>query len=240
VHLYWASLPRALTDIERSAYLATLSEPERRRHARFIFPSVADEYLAAHAVLRATLSRFVDVPPHAWRFRRSEQGRPEIDGAADVDGLRFSLSHTRGLVGCAVAWGSDVGIDLEAIQPHRPAPTQIAERSFAPAEVATLRAAAPAQRTRLFYELWTLKEAYLKARGLGLTVPLTWVTFSFHPGSPIAVQLHPALDDVADAWDFRLLQPTSGHMMALAMRRRAPSDLISIEEIDLYGLVAER
>jgi 4'-phosphopantetheinyl transferase len=199
--------------------------------------SAADEYLVAHVLVRTVLSRSARVAPHTWRFRNGKHGRPEIDGTPDVHGLRFNLSHTRGLVGCAVRWGSDIGIDLEAIEGGRPVPVHIADRSFAPPETSALRAAPPTERARLFYAFWTLKEAYLKARGLGLAVPLDWVTFALHPGLPIVVHFHPGLGDVADAWEFRLIDPTPCHLLALAVHRGTPQTRISIEEVDLLGLV---
>ena len=169
------------------------------------------------------------MPPEGWRFRIGAHGRPEIaDGPA---ALRFNLSHTTGLVACAVAHGGnvDIGVDVEHLYPRGwgdEACLEIAAAHFAPAEVAALAAAPPAARRGLFFELWTLKEAYAKARGFGLALPLA--SYSFEPrSSEVRVRCAPEVDGDPDGWRFEHLRPTPLHALAVAARG-APGATLSV------------
>jgi 4'-phosphopantetheinyl transferase len=137
--------------------------------------------------------------------------------------LRFNLSHTAGLVACAVALDRDVGVDVEHLWP----PTfdiGLARHHFAPAEVAGLEALPPEARRARFFALWTLKEAYIKARGLGLALPLERFAFDFE-GPALGVRFDPELGDQPERWHFARLQPTAVHALALAARRVARETL---------------
>jgi 4'-phosphopantetheinyl transferase len=129
-------------------------------------------YIVAHALLRAVLARETGRDAADVRFARTPQGRPELAG--DVPrgspAVRFNLSHTRGLVGCAVTTAGDVGFDVEEVR--SPAPLEVAPRVFSPEELARLRALPAEQQADRFYALWTLKESYIKGRGLGLALDL--------------------------------------------------------------------
>lgn len=129
--------------------------------------------------------------------------------------VRFNLSHTRGLVGCALTLDSAVGFDVEH-SGGRGASLELAQRFFAPPEIAALEGLeAEALRSR-FYETWTLKEAYLKARGLGLSLPLDG--FGVHAGGLGRRDLEFfGLDDVSDRWWLHSLRPTSEHAAAVAV-----------------------
>lgn len=237
VYVWWTRVPPALDQAERSACLGLLSEPERQRYARFIIDSAADEYLVAHVLTRTLLSRFANVAPDAWRFRRTEHGRPEIIGADGVAGLRFNLSHSTGVVACAVARGRDVGIDVESFRGGRSMPVDLARRFFARPEVSAIENASPAEQVWLFCAHWTLKEAYLKARGLGLSVRLDWVTFALNQALPILADVHPALGETPDNWEFRLAGLTSRHVLALALGRGELPAVVHFEEIDTGELI---
>ena len=120
-------------------------------------------------MLRLVLARLTGIAPAELRFEVSPGGRPELASLLSSGAPRFNLSHTRGLVGCAVARGREVGLDVEELR--APAPLELAERHFAAAELEALRALPPPRRSDRFYALWTLKEAYSKGRGLGLSLP---------------------------------------------------------------------
>ncbi len=154
-----------------------LSERERARAARFFRDVDRRQFVAAHALLRAKLALALSLPPDEVRFTRAALGRPELaadqqpqpTGPLGPGRWSFSLSHTRGLVGVALAWGCRVGFDVEAQRPVdalalAPGILDDTER----AEVAALPDPA---RWRRFLRLWTLKEAALKVHGAGLTIP---------------------------------------------------------------------
>ncbi|HVB39222.1 MAG TPA: 4'-phosphopantetheinyl transferase superfamily protein [Vicinamibacterales bacterium] len=196
---------------------ALLSAAERARRDRFVFERHRHQFLLAHALVRATLSRYTGVDPARWTFVENEYGRPEIASPAVALPLRFNLSHTDGLMACAVTLARDVGVDVEEVT-RRAAGLDIAERYFAAAETAALVAVPEPDRHRAFFDYWTLKEAYIKARGMGLALPLRAFAFHLAPSAAPAITFAPELDDDPAAWQFRLFQPTTTHRLALAVR----------------------
>jgi 4'-phosphopantetheinyl transferase len=220
VHVHWAD-PRELSDLAVVGSLrGLLAQDERERMDRYVFERDRGIFLATHAVLRAVLSLYVPVSPTSWRFANNEYGRPEITG--DPPPLRFNVSNTEGLVACAVTRDADIGVDVEGI--GRTAPLEVAEQYFAPAEVAALRALPPARQHRRFFELWTLKESYIKARGMGLAIPLHHFAFTVRDGAAPSIAIDPALGDSPEGWQFSQGQPTPDHLLALCVRRRNGRD----------------
>ncbi|ASC69573.1 4'-phosphopantetheinyl transferase HetI [Halomicronema hongdechloris C2206] len=152
-----------------NANVSWLDAQERWRYERCRFPQHRHEYLVAHALLRSCLSRYGEQPPQDWRFSTNAYGRPEIQVEQGAPPRRFNLSHTEGLVACAITRAAEVGIDVEhGGQPVRAGDlAAIAVANFAPVELAELaRLTGIAWRHR-FFDVWTLKEAYIKAQGLG-------------------------------------------------------------------------
>jgi len=200
-------------------YLALLDSSERDRHQRFHFERHRKQFLVSHALVRLCLSRYAAVPPEAWTFTLNAWGRPEVVGQGGPQ-LRFNLSHTEGMAICAVVLDAEVGADVE--DTLRPGETvELADRFFAPTEAAALRAQPVERQRERFFELWTLKEAYIKARGLGLSLPLEQFAFQLRPGEPPRISFDPRLQDEPEAWRFFQLQPSPRHKAAVAVRRAA-------------------
>ena len=192
-----------------------LSPDEHMRCARFRFARDQRDYAAAHALLRTSLSRYADLAPESWQFHAAPGGKPSLVLGDGMPPLSFNLSHTDGLVACAIAGGSDVGIDVEAVE--RDVSDGVAERFFSESECADLRhCASEPLRARRFIELWTLKEAYVKAIGKGLSHPLDSIVFDVADRGSILF-LPPPDVDVA-TWSFSLSAPTEHHCLAVAMR----------------------
>jgi 4'-phosphopantetheinyl transferase len=133
--------------------------------------------------------------------------------------MRFNLSHTSGMVACAVIRELDIGVDVENAA-RRLRHRELAERFFGEAEVEAFRALTPEVRARRFLELWTLKEAYLKARGCGISIPLRSFQFQLSDSEPPRIRFDPAraCGDAA-SWQFALYQPTRIHTLAVAICR---------------------
>jgi 4'-phosphopantetheinyl transferase len=232
VHLWLADPGRFQDPSLLERWEATLSAAERRRRARFVFPRHRHDFLVSHGLTRATLSRYDGVDPAAWAFSHNEYGRPEVANK-DARWLRFNLSHTEGLCVVAVTRELDIGVDVEEMHGKTPS-IEIAERFFAPIEVENLRALSPRHRPDRFFSYWTLKEAYIKARGAGLSLPLDLFAFTLQPDGLPRISFDPQLADDPDAWHFGLFRPTPRHRLAFALRfPRAPA--ISVYEIVPIG-----
>jgi 4'-phosphopantetheinyl transferase len=198
------------------AYLGLLNAEECEKQRRFHFERHRRQYLVSHALVRLTLSRYAPVRPEAWSFVTNEYGCPRVE--AEGLGLRFNLSHTDGMALVAVANHVEVGVDVEDTM--RPGEmVDLADRFFAPSEVAALRALEMSRQRERFFEYWTLKEAYIKARGMGLSIPLEQFAFELQPGQSPRISFDPRLGDEPEAWQFVQLQPSARHQAALAARR---------------------
>jgi 4'-phosphopantetheinyl transferase len=235
VHVYCARTDGGAGDPGlASALCASLDHDERARHDRLLQETDRHHYRAAHALTRLVLSRHQpETAPDAWRFVASAQGRPEI--ASPPSALRFNLSHTEGLVVCAVAEQREIGVDVEE-RGRTLDLLALATSVFAGPELALLRAgSSDSEQRRIFFELWTLKEAYLKARGLGLALPLPELCFELEP---------PRLTSSGNAadprrWQFLQARPTERHQLALAVQtdRELP---VAFHRVSLSQLASGR
>ncbi len=190
-----------------------LDAGERVRAARFRFDRHRGQFIAAHGLKRLMLSWLGAGRAASLRFRAGPQGKPAL--AAEPGGgpdLHFNLTHTDGLVACAVVLGRPVGLDAEPLD--RPVELGVAERFFAPAELAWLRSLPEAERARGFLRLWTLKESWLKAVGVGLHLPLRDVAVRV---APPGVELSAILPYRAADWRLQELGFGSAHLGALAV-----------------------
>ena len=187
-----------------------LDADDRARAERLLRPADRERSVLAHAFLRLCLSRDSSVPPTSWRFERDGHGRPWVAGRG---GPHFSLSHSRGLTAVLVCEQPRCGVDVERIDAVQD-PLLVARRSFSPAEQAALAAATGPARRLAFTERWTLKEAWAKARGLGMELPFDKAGFTVEGG--VTVSFLDGIDDPAD-WSFTLARPTEQHVLAVAM-----------------------
>jgi 4'-phosphopantetheinyl transferase len=214
------------------AYERLLTAEERQRAQRFLQVADRERFVIGRALARTMLSsHYADVRPADWPFQIDERGRPHLvarpSGAPD---LRFNLSHTPGLVACAVTVGREVGVDVEEIG-RRLVHDTIPERFFSAREVADLRAHPDPEQRVLFFDYWTLKESYIKARGLGLALPLGQFLFICTPGRAPAIEFAPELHDDPASWQFAQFWPTAEHRMAVAVRRTGDDLPIEVSEV---------
>jgi len=214
VHVWCRATGAGDLDDAHDADLRHLSADERARCARFIFARDRRDFAAAHALLRDRLSHYGGVDPAAWTFDAAPGGKPFIVSATGEPALAFNLSHTRGFVACAIAGAGDLGIDVESID--RAADGRaIAERYFSASECDGLDACETRDRAVRFIELWTLKEAYVKAIGRGLSHPLDAFAFTFEGDR--GLRFHAPEDAQASAWTFALFAPSPQYRMAVAL-----------------------
>lgn len=220
VHL-WFAVPDELREAELLArYRSWLAPHERDRLARFRFEKHRHEYLVTRALVRSTLSRYAPVPPAEWTFGANAYGCPHVATPPALPRLRFNLSNTLGLVACAVALDVELGVDVEDTE-RAGETVQIADRFFSPTEVAELRALPPERQRSRFFDYWTLKESYIKAKGKGLAIPLEQFSFHLAEGQPVRISFDPRLKDDPAAWQFVQNTPLPGQRLALAIGRGA-------------------
>jgi 4'-phosphopantetheinyl transferase len=248
VDLWYFRYEASQSDELLQAYAALLTPDERERHDRFLFAKDRLQFLATRALVRTVLSEYAEVAPADWRFSAGSHGRPYVTSPAP-NPVRFNLSNTQGLVVCAVTRADhELGVDVEFLE-RRGELVTIASDFFSPIEVEALRMLpAEAQRER-FFAYWTLKESYIKARGLGLAIPLDQFSFVLEPASlsvrdaaahvDIRIAFDPRLDDAPLAWSFALLSTTSNHMLAVAAKSsRRVMQLRATEYVPLRGKIA--
>lgn len=175
------SMSSLLDEQERAAAASIRSVPHR------------NDFIAAHFLLRRVLEDSLGIPCKRWSFAATEMGRPVVASPAVMSRLRISLSHTRGLVAVGIARGYEVGVDVERTSTD-PARLDISDRFFAPAEAAYLRGLDPHLALNDFTVLWTLKEAFAKAIGKGLSQAFRSFSFALFE-QPSITFFDPALGD---------------------------------------------
>lgn len=205
---------RLLTELRR-----LLSEDELRQQARFHFADDRKRYLVTRAMVRTVLSRYVAVAPVDWAFSTNRYGRPEIARPhGEALGLCFNISHTRGLIALGVTRQRALGVDVENLV-TRQVSEGIADRFFSPIEVAELSRVPADLKQDRFFEYWTFKESYIKARGMGLSIPLDRFSFSYPHERAVRIAIHPELGDDASRWSFWQCRPTPEYLLAICAER---------------------
>ncbi len=194
---------------------AALSAEEVARSRRYRAQADCDAYAASHVLLRRALARYTPAcRPGYFRFVTGPYGRPELAGVPGAP--RFSLSRTASWTACAISPSGALGADIEQIAPEK---SEGIDRFFSPREARDLRALPTARQPRRFFELWTLKEAYLKARGTGLASPLDSFCFDLTAEGGITLATPAAGDD--QHWQFRLTD-LGGTLLATAIGTGLP------------------
>lgn len=208
-----------------------LDTDEIARRDRFVYERDRRSFAVSHVLLRRILSRYAPLAPAKWRFDFNTWGKPRIANPNLEQAVHFNLSHTRGAALIGVSYDAEIGVDVE--QTERDAScVELADRYFSPTEVRALRELPSlSQQRERFFELWTLKESYIKARGMGLAIPLDQFSFDFPQGdtSQAAVKpgisFSPALGDSPDVWQF-IQRPIGESFRAAAAVRTSPGDTV--------------
>lgn len=202
-------------DADLARFEGWLPAGERARADGFAFPRERRAFVASRGLLRALLARLSGGTPAGQEVVADEGGKPRLAGSCGQGRLRFNVSHSGSLWACAVALHREVGLDVEEHRPERSVKS-IMIRYFAPAETDALLALPEAQRPAAFHRVWTRKEAWLKARGVGITIPLDSFEVSHAPGDARLLATRP---DAAEAarWSLRDLDLGAGYAGAIAV-----------------------
>lgn len=197
-------------------YKFLLNAEELARHDRFVFPKHQKQFLISRALVRTVLGQYLDQSPESLVFARNAYGKPRIASFGETLPISFNLSHTNGLSVLAVAHGDDLGVDAEFLT-RKVDILKLAQRYFSPQEYNELAALDVKDFDERFFRLWTLKEAYIKACGMGLAIPLRDFSFSFDEDD-IAVSFVEHRNDRPELWQFWQFVYQSSFQLALAQK----------------------
>lgn len=203
---------------ERVALTAVLSPDELERAGRLVFALHAGRFTVARGALRCILAAYLRVPPASLRFDYGVQGKPALAGEP---GLSFNLSHSGGLALVALAAGRALGVDVEGGE-ERASAAEIVRSHFSAAEQQEFDALPVAERPTAFRRGWTRKEAYLKARGAGLTAPLDSFDVALGPGRGPGSLLLATRPDPADAERWSIVDVDAGSACSAALAIAGP------------------
>ncbi|MFD0313955.1 4'-phosphopantetheinyl transferase family protein [Streptomyces flavalbus] len=198
---------------EATGGLDLLTDEERARHDRLLFPAARTRFLGARLLSRQVLSQYADVPPAEWRFDKGKFGRPSIH-QADW-GLDFNITHTNGLIAAIVVRGRTAGVDAENT-PARPEALKFAPKVFTPLEQEVLRR--DREQGHAFADSWVAKEAYTKATGMGMARGFD--AFSVHRlrGGGLAVVDDEIPEPERPLWQIQVLQVWDRFALGIAIR----------------------
>jgi 4'-phosphopantetheinyl transferase len=227
VWLFWAYPGGALPPTLAARLEGLLSPEEQVRHGRFRHARDRTAFLLGRALMRELLGWHAGLAPAAVRLALGTHGRPELAEAQRRGPLSFNLSHTEGLLALAVA-RAPVGVDVERFATD-PEPLSLARQVCSPEEQRALEACGPEERRVRFQRMWALKEAYIKARGLGLSLPLRDMSCGAVLGEGPCFTFGPEVGDSPSRWCFFERQPTPLHRAAVAVAV-APGEAPVLEE----------
>ena len=207
VHIWRANLDAAAQNL--GPLEANLSEDEKSRAARFVFPKDRQRFIAARGILRQLLGDYLNRPAAGIEFTYGPQGKPRIRSENDDFPLQFNLSHSQAIAVFAFALRRELGIDVEAVRADFGG-LEIAERYFSRQELEELRSLPVESQAESFFLCWTRKEAYVKARGGGLQIPLASFSVTLTPGRPETLQSSDTFN-----WTLRSFQASHGFVGAV-------------------------
>ncbi len=218
IHLHVTEDPTISEPSLLAANEGFLSPDELQRRARFRFGRHRHQFLVSRAPLRTTLTYYQpSVSPQDWRFELNMHGRPRISGDAGRE-LDFNLTHTDGCIVVAVSRIEMPGVDIEALE-RTDDVIDLARQFFAPSEIVDLLKLEPALQRRRFFDLWTLKEAYLKARGLGLSIPLNAFTIRFPGDHHLSIDCNLPDTNDFEQWQLWSIELSQLHSLSLAIKQ---------------------
>lgn len=237
IHLWLVDYEAISDQALHLAYRELLSAAERAQEPKYYFARDRRRYLVTRVLVRTVLSRYAPVDPRDWVFGANAYGRPHaVNPQAEAMRLTFNLSHTHSMIVLGVTVGRALGVDVENIR-AREVSIGMADRFFSPIEADEL-ANAPSHRQQYrFFEYWTFKEAYIKARGMGLQLPLDKFSFDYPDDRRVRIAIDRELGDDPARWRFWQMQPEADYLLAVCAERmdaQAPA-LIVRRAVPLAG-----
>ncbi len=200
-----------------SRWQSLLSPDERDRASRFHFERDRLHFCAARGLLRTLLAGYVVAQPQDVRFHYSEKGKPELAEPHASARFAFNLSHSGGVALIGLTRNGPIGVDIENIRNDFDT-AAIAQRFFSASEQEQLLKLPPEERHQAFFRCWTLKEAFIKALGEGLSHPLHQFDVSVDAETPVSLVTRPNASE-AELWQLQSVEAGPGYAAAVAVQR---------------------
>jgi 4'-phosphopantetheinyl transferase len=196
--------------------LNILSDEEKLQQGRFYFEQDRLNYIVAHSFLRLCLSRYAGIAPAEWIFEKDKYGKPHTQNHINGFPVKFNISHTQGYVACIIAVQHEVGVDVEYVSWDE-SKMDIAKRYFHDDEFHDLNKLSCNELPKRFFKYWTLKESFIKAKGVGLSYDLNKFYFQFNDAQPVRIFFCDDLNDNPDEWNIYLFEVSPHHICAVAI-----------------------
>lgn len=217
IHLWFCS-PDEIRDAKLlQGYRQILNDEENQRYTQFHFDKDRHPFLIAKALVRTVLSQYLPLTPAECLFEKNQYGRPCLKPGQMDGSLHFNLSYSKGLLVLAVMRDWQIAVDIENTQIQFEF-TEIAKDFFSSAEYQIIKNLSEQQQKSRFFDFWTLKEAYIKARGMGLSLSLKQFSFDLSKQQQIHIAFANGIQDQAERWRFALLYPSDRHTCAFAFK----------------------
>lgn len=214
---FWYALPAQInTLVLINSYVKMLSDDELDCYNRLQQQEHKLEYLVCHALIRSVLSQYSNQQPSEWRFIYNDHGKPSLLVAEQPQPLKFNIAHTNGMAVCAIAH-EELGVDVEYHSDNQ-ALLEMADHYFSAKEVEKLEHQTDEQQQLSFFRYWTLKEAYIKARGEGLQIPSSDFSFEFLEADEIIFTPPTGAHTEAADWSFKTFSPAPDYTAAVAVK----------------------
>lgn len=215
VHVWRAGLDLDAPELERLRKI--LAPDELARAGRFHFEKDRRHFIASRGILREILARYLICGAERLKFRYSPYGKPRLAPETRGDGLYFNLSHSHDLALYAISRFPEIGVDIELVRGDFPC-RELAQRFFSPSEINALHSLPESARRLAFFSCWTRKEAFSKAQGKGLSIPLDEFAVSIGPGEPASL-LQAESDSVeVSGWVLKEIFPAQEYIAAVAVK----------------------
>jgi 4'-phosphopantetheinyl transferase len=215
VHVWRAQLELSSSQVQRLRGILTDDELERAN--RFSFKIDRQRFITARGILRSILSHYITISPSHLRFYCNQYGKPFLAPEISSSPLDFNLSHSSSMALYAVTRHTEIGVDIERVR-YDFEYEEIAKCFFSINEMAVLRTIPTKKKLEAFYKCWTRKEAYIKAHGKGLSMPLDSFDVSFAPWGPPMLLIAKDEPQESNLWTLLDLKPGLGYVGALAVK----------------------
>ncbi|MGD1917469.1 MAG: 4'-phosphopantetheinyl transferase family protein [Pleurocapsa sp.] len=228
VHIWRANLNFSPAEVVRLT--AFLSTDEIARANKFRFPQHKRRFIAARSILRQLLSNYLNISPNNIKFDYGDRGKPKIIESNTANSLQFNISHSQEYALFGFTTSNLIGVDLEYLR-EMPDAVKIAQRFFSPREFDLIKNLTPQQQSQVFFKLWTAKEAYLKAIGIGLSGSLSSVDidFTLDNNNTLILAIN-GNTTIANNWSMYSCIPSSNYVGAIAIKTQ-----IAKQQIDFWS-----